>query len=90
MRKVKLFTNLSPIFRLAGVVLLLAGLASLFIASVEIQTYSQFEDGGRFAYVGSGSLMFAFITVQVLGYYFIALICLPLGCSHLRLQRWRS
>jgi hypothetical protein len=32
--------------------------------------------------------MFAIISVQVLGYYLIALICLPLGYGHLRLQRW--
>jgi hypothetical protein len=86
----KRFINFGLVLRLGGVVLLLVGLAALFIAPVEIQVYSQFEDGGRFAYegFGFGSLMFALITVQVLGYYFIALLCLPLGYGHLRLQRW--
>jgi hypothetical protein len=90
MKRTKRFINHGLILRLGGVILLLAGLAALVIAPVEIQVYSQFEDGGRFTYAGFGfgSLMFAIITVQVLGYYFIALLCLPLGYGHLRLQRW--
>jgi hypothetical protein len=90
MDTIKRYTNLGLIFRLGGLLLLFGGLTSLFIAPVEIQVYGQFEEGGRFAYegFGFGSLMFAIITVQVVGYYFIALICLPLGYGHLRLQRW--
>lgn len=90
MKKANQRINLDLIVRLGGVPLLLLGLAALFIAPVEIQVYAQFEEGGRFAYegFGFGSLMFAIITVQVLGYYFIALICLPLGYGHLRLRRW--
>ena len=77
MAKIKQLIKSGLIFRLGGVLLLLAGLASLFIAPIEIQVYAQFEEGGRFAYegFGFGSLMFGLITVQVIGYYFIALIC---------------
>ncbi|MGD2078603.1 MAG: hypothetical protein PVH18_09485 [Chloroflexota bacterium] len=90
MNESKDIVNLGLIFRLAGVLLLLAGLAGLFIAPMEIQVYSQFEEGGRHAYegFGFGSLMFANITVQIAGYYFIALTCIPLGYGHLRLRRW--
>jgi len=90
MGQAKSIFNLGLLFRLGDIFLLFVGLASLFITPAEIQVYSQFQDGGRFAYegFGFGSLMFAIISVQVLGYYLIALICLPLGYDHLRLQRW--
>lgn len=90
MNESKDIVNLGLIFRLGGVLLLLAGLAGLLIAPMEIQVYSQFEEGGRHAYegFGFGSLMFANITVQIAGYYFIALLCIPLGYGHLRLRRW--
>ncbi|MGD8855951.1 MAG: hypothetical protein PVG33_06460 [Chloroflexota bacterium] len=90
MAKAKQIFKPGLIFRLGGLLLLLAGLAGLFIAPMEIPVYSQFEAGGRFTYegFGFGSLMFGNITVQIAGYYFIALICIPLGYGHLRLQRW--
>ncbi|MGD8586976.1 MAG: hypothetical protein PVJ75_16615, partial [Chloroflexota bacterium] len=88
MAKAKQIFKPGLIFRLGGLLLLLAGLAGLFIAPMEIPVYSQFEAGGRFTYegFGFGSLMFGNITVQIAGYYFIALICIPLGYGHLRLQ----
>jgi len=90
MDKIRDIVNLGLIFRLGGAFLLLTGLAGLFIAPIEIHVYSQFEEGGRFAYegFGFGSLMFGNITIQIAGYYFIALICIPLGYGHLRLRRW--
>jgi hypothetical protein len=32
--------------------------------------------------------MFGNLTVQIAGYYLIALLCIPLGYGHLRLRRW--
>jgi hypothetical protein len=37
---------------------------------------------------GFGSFMFGNIAIQVIGYYAIAVICIPLGYGHLRLQHW--
>lgn len=88
--RVKEGISLGLIFRLGGVLLLLVGLTGLAVGPIEIQVYSLFQEGGRFAYegFGFGSLMFGNITVQIAGYYFIALICIPLGYGHLRVQRW--
>jgi hypothetical protein len=49
-----------------------------------------FQEGGRFHYegFGFGSLMFANITIQIAGYYVIAVLCIPLGYGHLRLRWW--
>jgi hypothetical protein len=49
-----------------------------------------FREGGRFHYegFGFGSLMFGNITIQIAGYYVIALMCIPLGYGHLKLRWW--
>jgi hypothetical protein len=80
----------SLLMRLIGGGLSLVGLAAALIGPVEIYTFYLFSEGGRFHYdgFGFGSLMFGNITIQVIGYYVIALLCLPLGIGHLRLRRW--
>jgi hypothetical protein len=72
------------------VALLLAGLACAALAPAELYCFSFFVQGGRFHYPGFqfGSFLFAFLAVQIVGYYAIALVCVPLGLAHLRLRRW--
>jgi hypothetical protein len=49
-----------------------------------------FSAGGRFHYegFGFGSFMFGNIASQIVGYYLIALLLIPLGYGHLRTRRW--
>lgn len=78
------------LIRLVGAVLVLIGLAAAFIGPIEVHTYYLFVEGGRFHFpgFGFGSLMFGNITMQVVGYYAIALLCISLGVGHLKLARW--
>jgi hypothetical protein len=78
------------ILRALGGVMLLAGLGAALIGPVELYVYYAFSEGGKFYYegFGFGSFMFAYIAVQVVGYYAIAAILIPLGMGHLRLRRW--
>jgi hypothetical protein len=49
-----------------------------------------FSEGGRFHYegFGFGSFMFGNIAAQIVGYYLIAMVCIPLGYGHLKRLRW--
>lgn len=71
---------------LIGVALLLVGAAAAFLGPIEIYCFYLFSEGGRFHYEGFrfGSLMFASIAWQIIGYYAIALLCIPLGYGHVR------
>ena len=84
------YANRSRALAVIGVVLLLVGLGCLALGPAEMYCFYFFTAGGRFHYegFGFGSLMFAFLAVQVLGYYVIALVCIPLGYGHLRPRRW--
>ena len=83
------FRDLSIPIKLIGLAALLVGLAAAAIGPLEIYTFYLFEEGGRFHFdgFGFGSLMFGNITVQVLGYYFIALLGIALGYGHVRMRR---
>ncbi len=76
--------------RLTGLVLVAVGLIAAFYGPLEIFVFYLFSDGGRFYYAGFGfgSLWFAALVVQNIGYYVIAALCLPLGIGHLKLRRW--
>ncbi len=80
----------SPALVAIGVVLSLAGVGSAFIAPIEMQTFYLFVEGGRFHYEGFrfGSFMFANIACQVMVYYLVAAVFIPLGYGHLRVRRW--
>jgi hypothetical protein len=80
----------TPILVLFGVVLLLVGVAVAFIAPLELYCFYLFSEGGRFHYegFGFGSFMFANIASQILGYYLIAALAIPLGYGHVRRLRW--
>jgi len=78
------------VFRICGVLMLLAGIGSLALGPVEMVCFTWFEEGGRFAYdgFGFGSFMFSNMAMQILGYYLIAAVLVPLGYGHLTLRRW--
>jgi hypothetical protein len=78
------------VLRAIGALLILGGLGAAWMGPLEVHCFSLFSEGGRFAYPGFrfGSFMFGYIAVQVIGYYVIAAIALPIGWGHLRLRRW--
>ncbi len=78
------------LLRALGLVLLLAGIVCAFLGPVELYVFYLFSAGGRFHYDGFrfGSFMFGNIAAQVLGYYVLAAVLIPLGYGHLRLRRW--
>lgn len=78
------------ILRTTGILLILVGLVALYYGPMEICVFYFFSEGGQFHYdgFGVGSLWFAALVLQELGYYVIALLCLPLGVGHVRLRRW--
>ena len=73
-----------------GVLLLLVGFAGAVFGPLEMYVFYMFSEGGRFHYpgFGFGSFMFGLIAVQIMGYYVIALIAIPLGYGHWKLRRW--
>jgi hypothetical protein len=84
------FHDLSKWIKILGYLFFLIGVAAVVIAPLEIYTFYLFSEGGKFHYegFGFGSFMFGNIAIQIFGYYAIALICIPLGYGHLRLQQW--
>ena len=70
-----------PILVIIGVLLLLVGLGAAFLGPVEMYCFYLFSEGGRFHYdgFGFGSFMFGNIAWQIVGYYLIALVAVPLG-----------
>ena len=84
------YADRTPILVLIGVLLLLVGVVAALLGPAEMYCFYLFSEGGRFHYegFGFGSMMFASIAWQILGYYAIAALCIPLGYGHLRLRRW--
>jgi hypothetical protein len=78
------------LLRALGGLGLLIGVAALWIAPQEVQVFYLFLPSGRFAYEGYnwGTFMFAFIAIQVAGYYGLGLLGIVLGWGHLRLRGW--
>lgn len=73
-----------------GVTLLLVGILAALLGPAEMYCFYLFSEGGRFHYdgFGFGSFMFGNIAAQIVGYYLIAMVCIPLGYGHLRVRRW--
>jgi hypothetical protein len=69
---------------------MLVGLGAAFLAPAEVYSFYLFAEGGRFHYegFGFGSLVFGLIAGQIIGYYLLAAIFIPLGYGHLRRRRW--
>jgi hypothetical protein len=84
------YKNRRRIVVVLGVLLLLGGIAVGLLAPLEMYCFYLFSDGGRFAYsgFGFGSFMFANIAGQIVGYYMIAAILIPLGYGHIKLRSW--
>ena len=82
--------DLRPIFKTAGILLMLCGAIVLFIGIIEIYCYYLFSKGGQFYYqgFGFGSFMFANLTFQIWGYYGIAAVLLFLGYAHFTPRLW--
>ena len=73
-----------------GGLMLLAGVCAACLAPAEFYSYYLFTEGGRFHYegFGFGSFLFGVIAVQIVLYYLMALILIPLGWGHLKRQSW--
>ena len=84
------YRDQSPVLIGIGILLLLVGIAAAFLGPVEMYCFYLFSEGGRFHYEGFrfGSFMFGNIASQIIGYYVIALLCIPLGYGHLTVRRW--
>ena len=76
--------------RVIGVILIFVGIVAAYYGPLEIFVFYLFSEGGRFYYdgFGMGSFWFAALVVQNIGYYIIALLCIPVGIGHVRLRRW--
>ena len=66
------------------------GLVAAYYGPLEIYVFYLFSPGGRFYYEGFavGSLWFAYLVLQNLGYYLLAALLLPLGIGTFTLRRW--
>jgi len=78
-----------PLAIIGGLLLLVGGVAAV-AGPVEMYCFTLFSEGGRLHYegFGFGSFMFGNIACQIMGYYVIAVVFIPLGYGHLRLRRW--
>jgi hypothetical protein len=84
------FRDRSPILIFFGVILLLVGVAMAFTGPLEMYCFYLFSEGGRFEYegFGFGTFMFAYIAAQIVGYYLIAMVAMPLGYGNIMRLRW--
>ncbi len=84
------FKDRSPILISFGVILLLVGVAMAFLGPLEMHAMYLFAEGGRFHYegFGLGSFMFGNIAAQIVGYYLVAMVCIPLGYGNIVRRRW--
>ena len=78
------------LLRLIGAILLGVGLIAAFLVPLEMFCFYLFSEGGVFHYegFGFGSFMFGNISAQILGYFFIAAIALPIGYGTIQQKRW--
>ena len=78
------------VLRLVGTIVLSIGLLSAFLGPLEMFCFYLFSEGGAFHYDGFrfGSFMFGNLATQILGYYFIAAVLIPIGYGTMRLRGW--
>ena len=78
------------LIKILGIFQLTIGLLSLGIAPLEIYSFYLFSEGERFYYegFGVGSFLYGLIFAQIIAYYFIAFIFIPIGYGHLKLKVW--
>jgi hypothetical protein len=84
------YRDRTPFLILLGAILLLVGVAMAIVGPLETYCFYLFSEGGRFHYegFGFGSFMFANIAAQIVGYYLIAIVAIPLGYGHVKRLRW--
>ena len=84
------YRDRSLILAVIGVLLLFVGIGAAFLGPAEMYCFYLFSEGGRFHYggFGFGSFMFGNIAGQIVGYYLIAALFIPLGYGHLKVRRW--
>jgi hypothetical protein len=84
------YKDRSRILKLIGALLLLVGVGAAALGPAEIYCFYLFSEGGPFHYegFGFGSFMFGNLATQIIGYYVIAILLIPLGYGHLKLRRW--
>ncbi len=84
------YRDRSRILAAIGAALLLVGIVAAFFGPAEMYCFYLFSEGGRFHYdgFGFGSFLFGNIATQIIGYYLIAMVCIPLGYGHLKVRRW--
>jgi hypothetical protein len=84
------YKNRSRVIIIIGIFLLLGGIAIGFLGPLEMYCFYLFSEGGRFHYegFGFGSFMFGNIASQIVGYYLMAALFIPLGYGHLKMRRW--
>ena len=84
------YRDRSRVITAIGVLFLLGGIAVGLLGPIEMYCFYLFSEGGRFHYegFGFGSFMFGNIAGQIIGYYLIAGVCIPLGYGHLKQRRW--
>jgi hypothetical protein len=73
-----------------GVIALSIGGFAAVLGPAEMYCFYLFAEGGRFHYpgFGFGSFMFGNIACQIVGYYVVAALFIPLGYGHLAMRRW--
>jgi MFS family permease len=84
------YRDQSRVLVVFGIPLLLIGMGSALLGPAEMYCFHLFSEGGRFHYegFGFGSFMFGNIASQIIGYYLIAMLLIPLGYGHLKIRRW--
>ena len=84
------YKDRSCAIRWIGVFFFLIGLGAAILGPVEMYCFYLFGNNGPFHYdgFGFGSLVFASIAWQIIGYYLIAFLSFFLAIGHLRLRKW--
>lgn len=82
--------NRTRFITLAGALLLMVGVGLFVLGLLETSCFGLFSVVGPFHYegFGPGSLMFAVITAQVVGYCLVGALLAVIGYGHLRRRRW--
>ena len=78
------------ILKTSGIIMVAVGLVAAYYGPLEVYVFYMFSPGGRFAFEGFavGSLWFAYLVLQNLGYYLVAALLLTLGIGTFTLRRW--
>jgi hypothetical protein len=84
------YKDRTRVINLIGIPILLIGLLAIGLGPAELYCFYLFSEGGPFHYpgFGFGSFMFGNIAIQIVGYYVIAAVFIPLGYGHLKCRRW--